>query len=45
MSTHCPPEKDKYKEEEDEDDLTLLINSVNFDIGRMTEVGSLVVGK
>ena len=39
------PEKDKDKEDDDEDDLTLLINSSNFDIGRVTEVGSLGVGK
>ena len=35
----------EYKEEDDEDDLTLLINSAKFDIGRATEVGSLGVGK
>ena len=49
MSTHPPPNKDKYKdkdkEENEEDDLTLLINSAKFDIGRVTEVGSLGVGK
>ena len=45
MSTHCPPDKDKEKEEDDEGDLALLINLVNFDIGRVTEVGILVVGK
>ena len=47
MSTHPPPDKDKDKdkEEDDEKDLTLFINSANFDIGRVTEVGSLGVGK
>ena len=40
---HPPPEKDK--EEDDKDDLTLLINSTKFDIGRVTEVGSFGVGK
>ena len=45
MSNHPPPDKDKDKEEDDEDDLTLLINSAKFDIGRVTEVGSLGVGK
>ena len=45
MSTHPPTNKDKYKEEDDEDDLTLLINSDKLDIGRATEVGSLGVGK
>ena len=39
MSAHPPPNKDKYKEEDDEDDLTLLINSAKFDISRATEVG------
>ena len=39
-----PPDKDKEKEEDDEDDLMLFINSSNFDIGRVTDVGSLVVG-
>ena len=38
-------DKDEDKEEGDEDDLTLLINSVNFEIGRVTEVGSLGVRK
>ena len=38
-------DKDMDKEEDDEDDLTLLTNSANFDIGRVREVGSLVVGK
>ena len=44
---HPPPNKDKenYKEEDDEDDLTFLINLAKFDISRATEVGSLVVGK
>ena len=45
MSTHPPPNKDKDKEEDNEDDLELLINSAKFDIGRATEVGSLGVGK
>ena len=45
MSTHPPTDKYKDKEEYDEYDLTLLINSDNFDIGRLTEVGSLAVGK
>ena len=47
MPPHRPTNKDKYndKEEYDEDDLTLLINLVNFYIGRVAEVGSLVVGK
>ena len=45
MSTHPPPNKDKEKEGDDEDDLKLLINSAKFDIGRMTEVGNLGVGK
>ena len=45
MSTHPPPEKDKDKEEYDKDDLTLFINSDKFDIGRVTEVGSIGVGK
>ena len=45
MSTHPTPDKEKDKEEGDEDDLTLLINSANFDIGRVMEVGSLGVGK
>ena len=45
MSAHPPPNKDKDKEEDDEDDLTLLINLANFDIGRVTEGGSLRVGK
>ena len=45
MSTHPPPDKDKDKEEDDEDDMTLLINASKFDIGRVTEVGSLGVGK
>ena len=44
-----PPYKDKYKykdkEEDYKDDLTLLINLVNFDIGRVTEVGILGLGK
>ena len=35
----------KDKEEDDENDLTLLINSANFDIGRVMEVGSLGLGK
>ena len=51
MSTHPPPgkdndnDKDKDKEEDYEDDLTLLITSEKIDIGRVTEVGSLGVGK
>ena len=47
MSAHPLPDKEKYKdkEEDDEDDLTLLINSSNFGIGRVIEVGSLGVGK
>ena len=45
MSTHPPPNKDKDKEEDDKDDLTLFINSAKFDIGRAKEVGSLGVGK
>ena len=45
MSAHPPPNKDKDKEEDEEDDLILLINSAKFDIGRATEVGSLIVGK
>ena len=45
MPTHPTPEKDKDKEEDDKDDLTLLINLANFNIGRVTEVGSLGVGK
>ena len=45
MSTHPPPGKDKDKEEDDEDDMTLFINSAKFDISRVTEVGSLGVGK
>ena len=45
MSAHPPPDKDKDKEEDDKDDLTLLINSEKFDIGRVTKVGSFVVGK
>ena len=49
MTTHFPPDKykdkDSYKEEDDEDYLNLLINLVNFDICRVTEVSSLVVGK
>ena len=45
MSIHPPPNKDKGKEEDDEDDLTLLINSAKFNIGRVTEVGSFGVGK
>ena len=49
MYTHPTPDKDKdkdkYKEEDNGDDLTLLINSSKFDIGRVTEVGSLGVGK
>ena len=46
MSTHPPtPDKDKYKEEDDKDDLTLLIDSANFDIGRVAEVGILGVYK
>ena len=47
MSTHPPPDKDKDKdkEEDNKDDLTLLINSAKFDIVRVTEVGTLVVGK
>ena len=45
VHVHPPtPDKDKDKEENDEDDLMLLINSANFDIGRVTEVGSLGVG-
>ena len=44
MSTHPPHNKYKDKEEYDEDDLTLLINSSKLDIGRATEVGSLGVG-
>ena len=43
MSTPYPPDKDKDKD--GEDDLTLLINSANFNIVRVTEVGSLGVGK
>ena len=43
MSIHPPPEKDK--EEDYEDDLKLLINSAKFNIGGVTEVGSLGVGK
>ena len=38
MSTHPPPNKDKDKEEDDKDDLTLFINSAKLDIGRATEV-------
>ena len=45
MTTHPPPDNYKDKEEDDEDDLTLLINSANFYIGRVTEVDSLGVGK
>ena len=45
MSTHPPLNKYKDKEEDDEDDLTLLINSAKFYIGRATEVGSLGLGK
>ena len=42
-----PPTFDKYKdkEEDEKDDLTLLINLANFDISRVTEVGSLGLGK
>ena len=42
-----PPTPNKYKgkEEDDEDDLTLLINSANFDISTVMEVGSLGVVK
>ena len=36
MSTHCPPDKYKDKEEYYEDDLTLLTNLVNFDINILT---------
>ena len=45
MPTHPPHDKDKEKEEYDKGDLTLLINSSNFEIGRVTEVVSLGVGK
>ena len=45
MSTHPPPDKDKYKEEDDKDDPTFLINSAKFDIGRVTKVGSFGAGK
>ena len=45
MSNHPPPDKEKDNEEDDKDDLTLLINSAKFDIGRVTEVGSFGVGK
>ena len=38
-------DKDKDKEEDDKDDMTLLINSAKLDIVRVTEVGSLGVGK
>ena len=52
MSTHPPSDKEKYKykdnnkdkEEDNEDDLKLLINSTNFEIGRVAK-GSLGVGK
>ena len=45
MSTNPPPDKEKDKEDDDKYDLTLLINSAKFDIGRVTEVGSFGVGK
>ena len=45
MSIHPPHEKDKDNGEDGKDDLTLLINSANFDIGRVTELVSLGVGK
>ena len=38
-------DKDKDKEEDYEDDMTLLIHPANFDIGRVTDVGNLGVGK
>ena len=47
VHVHPPhPEKDndKYKEEYDEDYLTFLINLSKFNIGRLTDMGSLVVG-
>ena len=49
MSTHRPPDKEKDKEKDkegdNEEDLKFLINSANFDIVRVTEVGSLGVDK
>ena len=41
MSTHPPPNKDKYKEEDDEDDLKLLISSSKFYIirGQVVSLG------
>ena len=51
VSAHPPPDKENYKdkdkdkEEDDKYDLTFLINLSNFDIGRVTEVGSLGVCK
>ena len=47
MSAHpsLDKDKDKDKEDDDEDYLMLLINLANFYIGRVTEVGSFVVGK
>ena len=49
VHVHPPtPDKDKDKdmdkEEDDEDDQTLLVNSANLYIGRVTEMGSLGVG-
>ena len=38
-------EKENSKEEDGEDDLTLLITLANLDIGRVMDVGSLGVGK
>ena len=45
MSTHPPLDKDNYKEEDYGDNLTFLINSAKFDIGRVMEVDSLGGGK